>query len=49
MSPEFMQGEREIHIHLTCTECGWNAEGNHSWMDGSGEICDKCVKKDEEN
>lgn len=47
MTPEFRQGEREVHIHLTCTECGKSAEGNHSWTDGSGELCDKCVEEDD--
>ncbi len=44
MSPEFRQGERETHISLKCTECGGEAEGNVSWTDGSGEVCDKCDK-----
>lgn len=47
MSPEFMAGERVIDIPLVCTECGKQAQGNHSWCDGSGDICDKCVEKDE--
>jgi hypothetical protein len=47
MHHEFRQGERETPIKLTCTECGGKAEGNHSWADGSGEICDQCVKQDE--
>ncbi len=42
MSPEFRAGERETHISLKCTECGGKAEGNVSWTDGSGEVCDKC-------
>lgn len=46
MSPEFMAGERVITIHLICTECGKPAQGNHSWTDGSGSICDDCVAKD---
>lgn len=49
MSPEFRQGERDIRIRLTCTECKKPAEGNHSWVDGSGEICDKCAEEDEKS
>lgn len=49
MSPEFRQGERVVSIHLTCTECGGRAEGEHSWADGSGDICNKCVEEDEKS
>jgi hypothetical protein len=46
----FRQGENPRPIVLTCTECGGKAEGNRSWSDGSGEICDKCGKElDEES
>lgn len=47
MSPEFRAGERVISIRLICTECGKRAQGNASWTDGSGEICDTCVEKDQ--
>lgn len=47
MDPEFMAGERVIIIHLVCTECGKAAQGNYSWTDGSGDICDDCVAKDQ--
>lgn len=47
MTPEFRAGERVTTIRLVCTECGGKAEGNSSWCDGSGEICDACVAKDE--
>lgn len=47
MSPEFRQGETVREIKLVCTECKGKAEGNHSWTDGSGEICDKCAEEDE--
>lgn len=46
MNPEFRAGEREARERLECTECGGPAEGNHSWADGSGEICDACVRRD---
>jgi len=46
MHDDFMRGERSIDVKLVCTECGKRAEGNHSWVDGSGEICDKCVAAD---
>lgn len=46
MSPEFRKGENPADIHLVCTECGGSAEGNHSWTDGSGDICDKCAAAD---
>ena len=46
MNPEFMLGERVVDPKLVCTECGGRAEGNSSWCDGSGDICDRCVKKD---
>lgn len=42
MSPEFMAGENPAPIKLTCTECDKPAEGNYSWTDGSGDICDAC-------
>lgn len=38
----FRAGENPPTIHYTCTECGGKAEGNCSWADGSGEVCDKC-------
>lgn len=47
MSPEFRAGERVVEVKLCCTECEGVAEGNHSWTDGSGEICDACVAADE--
>jgi hypothetical protein len=47
MSPEFRANERVIEVKLCCTECEGLAEGNHSWTDGSGEICDACVAADE--
>lgn len=47
MDPEFMAGERVYTIRLICTECGKAAQGNCSWTDGSGEICDDCVAKDQ--
>ena len=47
MHTEFRAGERDTAVRLTCTECGGPAEGNCSWSDGSGEICDSCVEKDE--
>ena len=47
MSPEFLAGERVVTIKLFCTECGKPAQGNHSWTDGSGEICDKCAAEDQ--
>ena len=47
MSPEFRAGERDLDVELCCTECGGRAEGNPSWTDGSGEICDSCVAADE--
>ena len=40
-------GERVRDVKLVCTECGGTAEGNCSWTDGSGEICDSCVEQDE--
>ena len=46
MSPEFRAAERVISIRLICTECGKPAQGNASWTDGSGEICDACIAKD---
>jgi len=46
MDPDFMRGERVAEIAPKCTECGKAAEGNHSWADGSGEICDACADKD---
>ncbi len=46
MNPEFRVGEIPVPVRLTCTECGGLAEGNCSWTDGSGEVCDKCVRKD---
>lgn len=49
MHYEFRQGERDVDMHYTCTECGGKAEGNCSWTDGSGEICDKCVEEDEKH
>lgn len=49
MSPEFRAAERVISIRLICTECGKPAQGNASWTDGSGEICDACVEKDEKS
>lgn len=53
MSPEFRAGENPKEIKLTCTECHGPAEGNVSWTDGSGEVCDKCdsdmMKADEEH
>ena len=49
MSPEFRAGERVVTIKLICTECGKPAQGNHSWTDGSGEICDGCVEQDEKS
>lgn len=42
MTPEFRAGERVVSVRLCCTECGERAEGNYSWTDGSGEICDMC-------
>lgn len=47
MHAEFRMGERDVDIRLTCTECGGRAEGNCSWSDGSGELCDKCVAEDQ--
>lgn len=47
MSPEFRAGERVVSVKICCTECGGPAEGNHSWTDGSGHICDACVEADE--
>lgn len=47
MSPEFRAGERVVSVKLCCTECGGRAQGNHSWTDGSGEICDACAEADE--
>lgn len=47
MSPEFRQGERVLAVRRTCTECGKGAEGNHSWSDGSGDICDRCADADD--
>lgn len=46
MSPEFRQGEIVRDIKLICTECGKKAQGNHSWTDGSGEMCDECAAND---
>lgn len=43
MTPEFRAGERVVSVSLCCTECGGSAQGNASWADGSGEICDACV------
>ena len=40
---EFRRGENPREPRLICTECGRRAEGNCSWTDGSGEICDKCA------
>ena len=48
MDPDFMRGERVAEIAPKCTECGKAAEGNHSWADGSGEICDACIAKDQD-
>lgn len=48
MSPEFRAGERDYTPRHRCTECGKRAEGNHSWDDGSGEICDACAQADTE-
>jgi len=48
MDPEFMKGERVIDPKLVCTECGKPAQGNASWTDGSGEICDACLEKDQD-
>ena len=48
MDPDFMRGERVVDIKLTCTECGKPAQGNASWNDGSGEICDDCLAKDQD-
>jgi len=48
MDPDFMRGERVVDIKLTCTECGKPAQGNASWNDGSGEICDVCLEKDKD-
>src|SRR5271166_4744504 len=42
----FQAGERDVDCRLVCTECGGRAEGNASWSDGSGELCDACVAKD---
>lgn len=47
MTPEFRAGERDINPRLTCTECGGPAQGNASWTDGSGEICDSCTERDD--
>ena len=47
MHHEFRKLERDREPRLICTECGGPAEGNCSWTDGSGEICDKCVRFDE--
>jgi hypothetical protein len=47
MTPEFRQGENPHDSKLTCTECGGVAEGEHSWTDGSGEICNACVAADD--
>lgn len=44
---EFRRHESASDPILICTECGGKAEGNASWVDGSGEICDKCVEKDQ--
>lgn len=43
MSPEFRVMERDLAVRMVCTECGEPAQGNCSWTDGSGEICDACV------
>jgi hypothetical protein len=48
MHAEFRAMERDVDVKLTCTECGGKAEGNCSWSDGSGELCDKCVKEDQD-
>ena len=47
MAPEFRAGERVRENVLVCTECGKRAEGNASWADGSGDLCDACVAADE--
>lgn len=46
MHYEFRMGERDVDPKLECTECGGPAEGDHSWTDGSGEICNACAEKD---
>lgn len=45
---EFRRLESAPAPKLVCTECGGRAEGNACWTDGSGEICDACVRKSEE-
>jgi len=47
VNPEFRAGERAVTPRLICTECGKAAQGNASWTDGSGEICDACVEASE--
>jgi hypothetical protein len=44
---EFRQGEKVREIRLICTECGKPAQGNASWSDGSGELCNKCAEEDQ--
>jgi hypothetical protein len=39
---DFRKGENPKPVKLVCTECGGNAEGNCSWTDGTGEICNAC-------
>ncbi len=45
---EFLRNESRKDPKYICTECGKEAEGNHSWSDGEGEICDKCAEETEE-
>lgn len=44
---DFRRNENPKVIRLECTECGGPAEGNCTWTDGTGEICDKCVAEDD--
>lgn len=44
MHSEFRQLERAPALKVFCTECECEAQGNCSWTDGSGEICDACAE-----
>ncbi len=45
MATKYTENPKEIL--LICTECGGVAEGNASWTDGSGEICNLCAANQE--
>lgn len=47
MSPEFRAAERVTCIRLVCADCGGPAQGNVSYSDGSGEVCDSCAAADD--